>query len=127
MSRRNSPSPRTVINALAVGHTLWGARAYGDQLASVLRELPGSVGDGIFDKAHSRDARAAGFWFLFVGPMLALLGRLYEAAEAAEDREAMRATGRTVTVVSAAGWAAIPVSGFPAGLALGLWLTRRAG
>jgi hypothetical protein len=124
--RRRSPS-RNAIDAIAVGHTVWGLVAYRDQVAGIVRELPGSVGDGIFNKPHSRDARAAGFWFLFVGPMLALFGRMYESAEAAEDRDAMRSAGRTVTAVSAAGWTAIPVSGFPLGVALGLWLTRRAG
>ena len=120
-------SARRAINALAAGHTVWGLIAYGDQLPKLVRDLPGSVGDGIFNKSHSRDARAAGFWFLFVGPMLALFGRMYESAEAAEDHEAMRAAGGAVTAISAVGWAAIPVSGFPGGIALGLWLMRRAG
>jgi hypothetical protein len=120
-------SPQTAaIYGLAVGHTLWGLYAYGDQLRGILRELPGSVGDGIFDKGHSRDARAAAFWFLFVGPMLGLFGRTYSAAERAGDAEAMRAAGRGVTAISLAGFAAIPRSGFPGGIALGLWLMRRA-
>jgi hypothetical protein len=114
------------MNALAAGHTLWGLIAYGDQLPAIARGLPGSVGDGIFDKRHSRDARAAGFWFLFAGPMLAVIGRLYESAEAAGDRQAMRAAGGAVTAASAAGWITIPASGFPGGIALGLWLMRRA-
>jgi hypothetical protein len=126
MKQRSALSPRTAMNALATGHTLWGLVAYGDQLPAMVRGLPGSVGDGIFDKRHSRDARAAGFWFLFTGPMLALIGRLYESAEAADDRQAMRAAGGAVTAVSAAGWIAIPASGFPGGIALGLWLLRRA-
>jgi hypothetical protein len=126
MSRRTALSPRAAITALAAGHTVWGAIAYRDQVAGIVRDLPGSVGDGIFDKTHSRDARAAAFWFLFVGPMLALFGRMYESAEAAGDREAMGAAGLGVTALSAAGWTAIPASGFPGGLALGLWLTRRA-
>jgi hypothetical protein len=92
-----------------------------------VRELPASVGDGIFDKRHSRDPRAAAFWFLFVGPMLLLLGRTYAAAEAAGDHDAMRATGRAVTAICAGGFTAMPRSGFPGGIALGLWLMRRAG
>jgi Family of unknown function (DUF6463) len=125
MSRR-APSPQTAINALAAGHTVWGLIAYRDQLRGIARELPGSVGDGIFEKSHSRDARASAFWFLFASPMLALLARLYGAAEAAGDREAMRDAGRAVTAVSVLGWITIPVSGFPAGLGLGVWLLRRA-
>jgi hypothetical protein len=120
------PSPRTAINALAAGHTVWGLIAYRRDLPAVVRGLPGSVGDGIFNEEHSRDGNAAGFWFMFAGPMLALFGRMYESAEAADDREAMLVAGRAVTAMSLAGWAAIPASGFPGGLALGLWLTRRA-
>lgn len=119
-------APQAAFDALAVGHTAWGLYAYRRELAGIVRDLPGSVGDGIFDRRHSHDARAAAFWFLFVGPMVALLGRLHAAAEAAGDREAAQAAGRAVTAVSVAGWAAIPRSGFPAGLALGLWLLRRA-
>jgi hypothetical protein len=114
------------IYGLGVAHTLWGLYAYRDQVGQIVRELPGSVGDGIFDKAHSRDARAAAFWFLFVGPLLSLFGRTYSAAENAGDVDAMRAAGRGVTAISLAGLAAIPRSGFPGGIALGLWLTRRA-
>jgi Family of unknown function (DUF6463) len=126
MSRLRAPSPRAAINALAVGHTLWGLAAYRDQLPGMVRELPGSVGDGIFDKRHSRDERAAAFWFFFAGPMLAVAGRLYAAAEEAGDREAMRDAGLGVTAIAATGLVAIPASGFPAGMALGLWLLRRA-
>jgi hypothetical protein len=126
MSQRNSLSPRVAFYALAAGHTLWGLVAYGDQVPAMVRELPGSIGDGIFAKDHSRDARAAGFWFLFVGPLLALIGRLYGSAEDADDRDAMRAAGRAVTGVAAAGWLVIPASGFPGGVALGLWLLRHA-
>jgi Family of unknown function (DUF6463) len=103
-----------------------GLYAYRDQVRGILRELPGSVGDGIFERGHSRDARAAAFWFLFVGPLVALFGRTYSAAETAGDVEAMRAAGRAVTAISLAGSAAIPRSGFPAGIGLGLWLMRRA-
>lgn len=126
MSQGRSVTPRGALNALAIGHTMWGVRAYHDQLADLISELPGSVGDGIFDKKHSRDARASAFWFLFVGPMLMLFARMYEAAEIAGDREAMRAAGWGVTVISVGGFAAIPRSGFPGGIAIGLWLLRRA-
>lgn len=126
MSDHRKRSPQALFYGLAVGHTVWGLVAYGDQMAGIWREVPGSVGDGIFAKPHSRDGRAAGFWFLFVSPMVALLGRLYGAAEAAGDHDAMRTAGLTVTAVSAAGVVVIPRSGFPGGIALGLWLLRRA-
>jgi hypothetical protein len=120
-------SPKAVIYVIAAAHTAWGFTAYRGHIAEIVSDLPNSVGDGIFEKAHSRDTRSSAFWFLFVGPMLALLGRLYDSAEAAGDQAAMRAAGRTITAVSAGGWIAIPRSGFPAGLALGAWLLRRAG
>lgn len=123
----SSPTPTAAAYAIAAGHSLWGVRAYHDELAGIVRELPGSVGDGIFDTRHSRDGRAAAFWFLFVGPMLAVLGRLYAAAEAAGDREAMRATGYAVTAIGAGGFAVMPRSGFPTAIALGVWQLRRAG
>jgi hypothetical protein len=126
MNSRAKLSPKTALNALAVGHTLWGTYAYRDQLAGIVRDVPGSVGDGIFDKEHSRDARAAAYWFLFVGPLLAVIARLYESAEAARDRPAMRSAARTIVATSVAGLVTIPRSGFPGGVALGLWLMRRA-
>lgn len=125
-TRTDAWAPQAAIHVLALGHTAWGVTAYGDQLADIVGELPGSVGDGTFDKTHSRDERAAAFWFFFVGPMLGLFGRTYGAAEAAGDRAAMRAAGRSVIALCATSCVAIPRSGFPAGLALGIWLTRRA-
>jgi hypothetical protein len=126
MRRQITPSPESAFYAIAAGHTVWGIVAYREQIRGLVQDLPGSVGDGIFDKSNSDNARAAGFWFLFVGPMIAALGRLYGAAEAAGDREAMRSAGRAVTAVSVAGWTAMPASGFPGGIALGVWLLRRA-
>ena len=126
MKRRITQPPESAFYAIAAGHTLWGIVAYRDQLRGIVRDLPGSVGDGIFDKSNSRDGRAVGFWFLFVGPIVAVLGRLYGAAEAAGDRQAMRSAGRAVTAASVVGWTVMPASGFPGGIALGLWLLRRA-
>ena len=119
-------SPKTVMYAIAGAHTAWGLTAYRGSVTGIVTDLPNSVGDGIFEKAHSADKRSSAFWFLFVSPMLALLGRLYDSAEASGDRDAMRAAGQAITAVSIGCWAAIPRSGFPAGVALGLWLLRRA-
>src|SRR5919198_5731976 len=83
-ARRRKRGERA-LPVLARFRESWSRYAYGDQLRGILRELPGSVGDGIFDKGHSRDARAAAFWFLFVGPLLGLFGRTYSAAERAGD------------------------------------------
>ena len=126
MNLRAKLSPKTALNALAVGHTLWGTYAYRDQLGGIVLDGPGSVGDGIFDKEHSRDARAAAYWFLFVGPLLTAIARLYDSAEAAGDRPAMRSATRILLGTSVAGLLTIPRSGFPGGVALGLWLMRRA-
>lgn len=125
MNPRVKLAPKTALNALAVGHTLWGIYAYRDQLAGIVLDVPGSVGDGIFDTRHSRDARAAAYWFLFVGPLLTVIARLYDSAEAAGDRPAVRSAARTLLGTSVVGLVTIPRSGFPAGVALGLWLMRR--
>ena len=126
MTSRAKLSPRTALNALAVGHTLWGTYAYRDQLGGIVLDVPGSVGDGIFDTEHSRDARAAAYWFLSVGPLLTVIARLYDSAERAGDRPAMRSAASTLLGISVAGLVTIPRSGFPGGVALGLWLMRRA-
>ena len=126
MAHRVELSPKTALNGLAVGHTVWGLYAYRDQLAGIILDIPGSVGDAIFDREHSRDARAAAYWFLSVGPLLTVIARLYDSAETAGDRPAMRSAARTLLGTSVAGLVTIPRSGFPGGLVLGLWLLRRA-
>ena len=126
MNKGAQLSPAHALMGLGVGHTVWGLVAYHDQLAGIVRDLPGAVGDGIFDKSHSRDARAAAFWFLSIGPLLAFLGRLYQAAEAAEDRPAIRTAGRVTIAIGMAGEVAIPRSGFPGAIAVGLSMLRRA-
>ena len=45
MNSRAKLSPKTALNALAVGHTLWGTYAYRDQLAGIVLDGPGSVGE----------------------------------------------------------------------------------
>jgi hypothetical protein len=113
--------------AVGAAHTAWGVVAYHDQLPGIVRDLPGSVGDGIFEQRHSRDARASAFWFLFAGPLVSLLGRLHASAEASGDERAQRVAGGSVLALGVAGEAAMPRSGFPAAIALGLWMLRRAG
>lgn len=120
-------SPGRALKVVGVGHVVWGLIAYRDQVPGIVRSLPAAVGDGIFDERHSRDARASAFWFLFAGPLVVLLGRLLEAAEAADDRRTQRVAGHSVLAIGAAGEAAMPRSGFPAAIALGLWTLRRAG
>ena len=127
MSDSAGPSPGRVLKVVGLGHVLWGLIAYRDQLPGIVRDLPAAVGDGIFDKRHSRDARASAFWFLFAGPLVGLLGRLHEAAEAAGDRRTQRISGGSVLAIGAVGEAAMPRSGFPAAIAIGLWMLRRAG
>jgi len=119
-------TPGKGIKTMGVAHVLWGLVAYRDQVAGIVRDLPASVGDGIFDKRHSRDARSSAFWFLFVGPVVWLLGRVLESAEANGDRRAQTVAGRSVLAVGVVGEAAIPRSGFPGAIALGLWALWRS-
>jgi Family of unknown function (DUF6463) len=118
--------PRQALDLLAAGHTIWGLVAYRDQLSEIVRELPGSIGDGVFERKHSRDGRSSAFWFLFVTPLLLVISRLYDAAERADDREAMRSAGWGATGISTVGMVAVPRSGFAAGIAVGQWIVRRS-
>jgi hypothetical protein len=103
---------------LAAGHTAWGLLAYREPLREIVRaRIVDSVGDGLLQKAHSRDARAAAFWFMAAAPAAWLAGYLSEAA--------LRA-GRTTVSIGALGMAVIPRSGFAALTSIGFWLMARA-
>jgi hypothetical protein len=111
---------------LACGHALWGLVVYRRPLRELVRAgVADTVGDGIFRDDHAHDARAAGFWFMFAAPLLALCGYLVEAAIRADDRRALRVSGRSVLVVGALGLTVIPRSGFPAALPIAYQLLRR--
>jgi hypothetical protein len=56
----------------------------------------------------------------------ALAAPLYRAAEEAGDRRAVALAGAGVTAMCASGTVAFRRSGFPAGLATGLWMLARA-
>jgi hypothetical protein len=111
---------------LAGGHAVWGLVVYRRPLRELVTAgVADTVGDGIFRDDHAHDARAAGFWFLLAAPLLALCGYLVEAAIRADDRRALRVSGRSVLVVGALGWTVIPRSGFPAALPIAYQLLRR--
>lgn len=119
-------SPGHTLVLLGVGHAAWGLVAYHEPLDAIVRSgVRGSVGDGIFDTDHDRDARAAGFWFMFAAPLVALCGHLAEAALRAGDARAVRISGGTVLGLGVAGAVAIPRSGFPVAVPIGYWLLRR--
>jgi hypothetical protein len=120
-------SPGYLTMALGAGHALWGAAAYRVALRDIDRAgYVDSVGDGLFRKDHSHDERAAAFWFMAVAPITILAGYLGEAALRSADRRAASVAGAALTLIPAAGAAAMPRSGFPAALALGPWLIARA-
>jgi hypothetical protein len=122
-----SRSPGKALMALGAGHTVWGLLAYREPLRELARAgFVDGVGDGLFRAEHSRDARAAAFWFMAAAPLVALGGYLADAAEQAGDRRATAVTGGAVLSVGAAGMAVIPRSGFPAGVSVGLWFLARA-
>ena len=118
-------SPSRVLALFAVGHATWGAVAYRHALQDIVSDLPGSVGDGLFDREHADDKRAAAFWFMFATPMLLIVSRLARAAEEANDRAAQRDAGALITGVALAGLAVVPRSGFVGPLPLGLWMLGR--
>ncbi|MEA2442271.1 MAG: hypothetical protein QOH76_3695 [Thermoleophilaceae bacterium] len=114
--------------AIGVGHTLWGTVAYRDAVREIVRAgVVDSVGDGIFRRSDAHGPRAAGFWFLMVGPLVGLCGHLVEAADRAGDDRALRASGRAILGIGALGAAVIPRSGFWGALPIGYWLERRGG
>ncbi len=124
---RGIDSPGRAIVAMGFGHVAWGLFVYRKPLMELAREgIADSVGDGIFQRAHSLDDRAAGFWFLFAAPMMGLLGHLVEAAEKRGDGRALRASGRALIGLGAVGSTFIPRSGFPAVPLVGWWMIRRS-
>jgi hypothetical protein len=123
---RKIDSPGRALQAMGCGHVAWGLFAYRKPLAELAREgIADSVGDGVFQRAHSQDGRAAGFWFLFAAPMMGLLGHMIEAAEERGDGRALRRSGRAVIGLGALSTVFIPRSGFPAVPLLGWWMIRR--
>jgi hypothetical protein len=127
LTGRRLASPGSVLSLLGTAHAVWGLVAYRDPLRDIARAgVVGTVGDGIFDTAHDRDGRAAGFWFMFAAPVLVSYGRLAEAALRARDTRAVRSAGRAVLGLGLVGSAVIPRSGFPVAVPVGYWLLRRA-
>lgn len=127
MDMRARLSPGNVIMVLGVGHAIWGVIAYRTPLRKIARSgYVDSVGDGLFRTDHSRDERAAAFWFMAISPVTVMAGYLGEAAIRAQDRRAVATAGVATTLITAAGAAAMPRSGFPLGLPLGPWMIHRA-
>jgi hypothetical protein len=85
-----------------------------------------TVGDGLVRKEHSRDARAAAFWFMAAAPAAWLTGYLVESALRAGDRRAVSVAGRTAVSLGALVTAVIPRSGFAGLTSLGFWLLALA-
>jgi hypothetical protein len=113
---------------IAVGHTLWGLVAYRKPLREIARAgFVDSVGDGIFQRAHADDGRAAAFWFMMAGPLVGVLGYCAEAASRAGDASTLKASGRAVVAMGVVGALVIPRSGFPLVPPVGYWLIRQAG
>lgn len=119
-------SPGRGVMLLGLAHAVWGWIAHREALRELGRTSPvRALGDGIFEQEHARDERAAGFWFMSVAPLLALVGYLVESALRAGDDRALTFTGRLFTTAGAAGLVLIRRSGSPGLLALGLWMGRR--
>lgn len=120
-------SPGYATLAMGISHGVWGLLAYRTGLRKIARAgYLDSVGDGLFRTKHSQDQRAAAFWFMFAAPTTALLGYLAEAAIQSGNRRAVATAGVGITALTVTGAAAIPRSGFPPAIALGLWMLHRA-
>ena len=113
--------------AIGAGHALWGAVAYRRPLREIARaRFVDSVGDGIFQRRHSDDARAAAFWFMFTAPLAVWIGALVESASRNGDAQALRLSARAGLATAAAGITVIPRSGFPLLPPVAYWLMREA-
>jgi hypothetical protein len=119
-------SPGNALMLAGCGHAAWGVVAYHDVLPEVVRAgFLASVGDGIFQTAHARDARAAAFWFLCAAPLMFTTGYLVKAAERGANGKALMVSGRTLIGVCLLGTSAMPRSGFPVVLPIAYSLARR--
>ena len=124
---RRLASPGNALTLLGLGHAVWAWVGYREPLREIARAgVVGAVGDGIFAKEHAYGPRAAGFWFLFVAPLVAVDGYLTETALRSGDARAIRVSGATTLGLGALGAVVIPRSGFPVAMPLGVWLLRRA-
>jgi hypothetical protein len=124
---RRLASPGNALTLLGLGHAVWAMVAYRQPLREIVRAgVVGAVGDGIFTTEHAQGPRAAGFWFLFAAPLVAVDGYLTEAALRSGDDRAVRVSGATTVGLGLIGSVVIPRSGFPVAVPLGLWLMRRA-
>lgn len=124
LARRASPGNALML--IGVGHAVWGLIAYRKPLQEIARAgIVDSVGDGIFRRANSDDARAAGFWFMFTAPLVGILGYLVEQASRAGDAQALKVSGRAVIAVGAIGATVMPRSGFVAAFPVGYWVIRQ--
>ena len=123
LSGRRLASPGT---ALGCGPAAWAAVAYREPLRTIVRAgVVDAVGDGIFATAHARGDRAAGFWFLFAAPLVALTGYLTQGALDDGNGRAARVAGGTTLGLGLIGSVVIPRSGFPVAVPIGYWLLRR--
>ncbi len=118
--------PGLAVMLLGVGHALWGAAAYHRELAQIAAHPVDAVGDGLFNERHSRDDRAAAFWFMVAAPLVVLCGRLADGALRSGDHRSATVAGRAVVATSVLGAVVIPRSGFPAAVPVGWLLLRRA-
>jgi hypothetical protein len=121
------PTPGQALMAVAAGHATWGAMAYRRELAEIGNAgWFDSVGDGIYQRRHSRDGRAAAFWFESIAPLLGLTGYLVHAAVRRGDARAVKVSAAAVGTMGIAGLTVMPRSGFPLTLPLTYWLLRTA-
>jgi Family of unknown function (DUF6463) len=125
--RNRFVSPGYATMLVGAGHAAWGLYAYREPLTEIVRAgVIRSVGDGIFDTSHDRDARAAAFWFLFTAPMIGLTGYLLEAALRTGDTRTVRGGGQAILGLGILGTTIMPTSGFPAIIPLGFWLKHQS-
>lgn len=117
--RPELPGTGRLLQLIACGHAGVGSAIYRKELREIGRE-------GIVGAVPYRGPRATAFWFLVPSPLLWMLGRLLDRAEAAGDAEVMRSVSRFGVICAPIAIACVPLSGFWAWLAVSLRGLREA-
>ena len=101
--------------ALGIAHIVFGVVKFRGPLRDALAA-------GFIGQFYAPEVRRTAFWFVLLGPALVLAGHVAVHAVAVGDVWLLRTLGWYVLAMTVVGFAAIPKSPFPAGLAVSLGL-----
>ena len=97
--------------ATGIGHALVGIVVFNDAFMAILREgFINTVQPPGYDGAPAFD-RIAVFWFLFLSPVLSMLGQIVSRAIARGAVDVLRVIGWNLIVMGTVGALVFPISG----------------